>query len=201
MKLDVFKGLDTDIEEHPLDWENLYNSKTPHLPEEEPWPGKWNNYDYFKKIIILRILRPDCVIPAFQHLISKEPQMGEKFIQPPAFNMRSSFNDSTCQTPIIFILSPGADPMTELKNLAETPGVKKTYVALSLGQGQAKKAIKEFNFARENKSWVVFQNCHLAPSFMPELEKLIDSIPEEERSDFRLWLTSMPSELFPVTVL
>lgn len=36
---------------------------------------------------------------------------------------------------------------------------------------------------------------------MPELEKLIDSIPEEERSDFRLWLTSMPSELFPVTVL
>lgn len=59
--------------------------------------------------------------------------MGEKFIQPPAFNMRQSFNDSTCQTPIIFILSPGADPMTELKNLADTPGIKKTYVALSLG--------------------------------------------------------------------
>lgn len=115
--------------------------------------------------------------------------------------MRQSFADSTCQTPIIFILSPGADPMTELRNLADTPGIKKTYVALSLGQGQAKKAIKEFQFARENKSWVVYQNCHLAPSFMPELEKLIDSIPEEERSDFRLWLTSMPSDLFPVTVL
>lgn len=58
--------------------------------------------------------------------------------------MRNSYSDSTCQTPIIFILSPGADPMSELKNLAETPGIKKTYVALSLGQGQEKKARKEF---------------------------------------------------------
>lgn len=91
--------------------------------------------------------------------------------------------------------------MSELKNLAETPGIKKTYVALSLGQGQEKKARKEFQFAYENKSWVVFQNCHLAPSFMPVLESLINTIPEEEKSDFRLWLTSMPSEQFPVTVL
>ena len=74
-KIDTYKGLEKDIEEHPLEWENLYNSKVPHLPEEEPWPGKWNNFDYFRKILILRILRPDCVIPGFQHLITKE--MGE----------------------------------------------------------------------------------------------------------------------------
>lgn len=55
-KLETFKGLDKEIEEHPLEWENVYNSKVPHLPEEEPWPGKWNNFDYFRKIIILRIL-------------------------------------------------------------------------------------------------------------------------------------------------
>lgn len=65
-KIDTYKGLDTDIEEHPLEWETLYNSKVPHLPEEEPWPGKWNNFDYFRKILILRILRLDSVIPAFQ---------------------------------------------------------------------------------------------------------------------------------------
>lgn len=36
---------------------------------------------------------------------------------------------------------------------------------------------------------------------MPVLESLINTVPEEEWSDFRLWLTSMPSDQFPVTVL
>lgn len=45
--------------------------------------------------------------------------------------------ESTCRTPLIFVLSPGVDPTGALLQLAESSGMSKHFHALSLGQGQA----------------------------------------------------------------
>jgi len=36
---------------------------------------------------------------------------------------------------------------------------------------------------------------------MPILEKIFENLPSDINENFRLWLTSMPSEVFPASIL
>lgn len=50
----------------------------------------------------------------------------------------------------------------------------------------------------------MLQNCHLAKSWMSDLEQIVLNLKIEEESiheDFRLYMTSMPATYFPVSVL
>ncbi|KAA6373798.1 MAG: putative dynein heavy chain [Streblomastix strix] len=76
---------------------------------------------------------------------------------------------------------------------------------LSLGQGQGPMAVAMLKEAALKGNWVFLQNCHLAASWMPELERicLMYQVPETspQNIDFRLWLSAMPTAAFPIAVL
>lgn len=77
------------------------------------------------------------------------------------------YGDSNKNTPIVFILSPGVDPYTQLDTFAKQKGVE--LVPVSLGQGQSKKAKEKVNEGAKNGSWLYLANCHLSLSFLKDL--------------------------------
>ncbi len=75
--------------------------------------------------------------------------------------------------------------------------------SISLGQGQGEKAAKLIRNAQVNGSWVLLANWHLATSWMHDLERICEELYMDDgvHKDFRLWLTSMPTPNFPVSVI
>jgi dynein heavy chain len=86
--------------------------------------------------------------------------MGPQFIVPPSLDLECILRDSTPYTPIIFVLSPGSDPTSLLKSLADKVGQE--VEDLSLGAGQDKPATLMLEKGIKNGNWVFFANCHLS---------------------------------------
>ncbi|ELV12158.1 Dynein heavy chain 12, axonemal [Tupaia chinensis] len=187
----AFKELRTHFCKHISEWREIYDSKEPHNAK---FPAPMDsNLNELQKIIILRCLRPDKITPAITNYVTDK--LGKKFVEPPPFDLTKSYLDSNCTIPLIFVLSPGADPMASLLKFANDKSMSgNKFQAISLGQGQGPVATKMIKAAVEEGTWVCLQNCHLAVSWMPTLEKICEDLSTEMcNSSFRLWLTSYPS--------
>ncbi|XP_025097584.1 dynein heavy chain 1, axonemal-like [Pomacea canaliculata] len=196
--LKTFSAFVEDFSNHIDHFKMIFDSQEPH---KEDLPGEWNTeFDQFQKMLILKALRLDKVTNAMQEYVAVN--LGQRFIEPQSINLGEVFKESSSVMPLIFVLSTGTDPANELYKLAEELKFSKKLSAISLGQGQGPIAEEMMKLAIEQGKWVFFQNCHLAPSWMPSLEHLVEQLdPTKMHKDFRLWLTSMPSEKFPVYIL
>ena len=196
-----------DAKEWKKIFENLVNQKSGSSPKKKPQsdslPSTFNTIGHFDKLCLLKVFTPDKLISGVKDYIGNT--IGSKFLYYPPFDLDKAFNDSTTSSPLIFVL-PGTDPMQTLRNYAQTKRKLETMKTVSLGQDQGPIAISYIDEAKKSGSWVVLQNCHLAPSFMPMLEKICDGFQVKVSKDqlhpsFRLWLTSYVTPHFPVVVL
>ena len=197
-KLPNFEGFADDFEANIGVYKTLFDSNDAH--REDFSPVFQEKLTSFQRLCVLRCIRADKVGLAIQDFIAKE--MGQQFIEPPPFDLSVCYKEPQNLVPLIFVLSTGADPMADLLKFADEMKFSRKFDKVSLGQGQGAKAEKLLSNGMERGLWVCLQNCHLAGSWMPSLERILETTdPKSVHKDFRLWLTSMPSENFPVIIL
>lgn len=198
---EIFGGLCSSISKNDDAWLSALLSEDVH---SEPLPGSWDiKMSKFHRLILTRCLREEKTTFAVKRYVSDT--IGEYFTESPPFDLEGAYADSTPVSPLIFILSPGADPTDYLLQLAESKGKGTGGMRIiSLGQGQGPIAEVALNQSQLSGDWICLQNCHLAVSWLPKLEMIVEKMqndPDRINGEFRLWLTSMPSATFPVTVL
>jgi len=83
--------------------------------------------------------------------------MGQQYVQSPPINYERIYASSTEKTPVVFILSPGADPQGELEILGESLGFGSAkFKYLALGQGMEEKAKTAIDAGAIRGHWVLF---------------------------------------------
>ncbi|KAL8578359.1 Dynein heavy chain 2, axonemal [Nucella lapillus] len=197
-RLTNFHDIVTSFEQYPRDWHFWYISAT---PETSLLPDVWeNSCNELQRMLIVRSLRADRVSFCVTSFITNN--LGSSFVEPPVLSMNQVVEDSTCRTPLIFVLSPGVDPTSSLLQLADDKGYGSRFHALSLGQGQAPIATRYLMEGVKEGSWVFLANCHLSLSWMPQLDKLVERLQTSDpHPEFRLWLSSSPHPDFPISIL
>ncbi|KAL7993493.1 putative dynein heavy chain region D6 P-loop domain, dynein heavy chain, domain-2 [Plasmopara halstedii] len=194
----AFNGLETEFSRYVAVFRAIFDSAD---PENQALPGAvLSKLDDFQRLCLLRVLRPDKIMAGIQNLVCVK--LGKKFIEPPLFDLASTFEDSSHTTPIIFVLSQGSDPAKDLHGFAISMSMESKVKSIALGQGQGNLAARLIESATIKGEWVLLQNCHLALSWMPDLERICEELdPAKVHESFRLWLTSMPTPVFPPSVL
>ena len=81
--------------------------------------------------MLVKVLREEKLVRGIKEFVKKE--LGPQFIENPQFDLPAAYADSLAITPMIFVLSPGADPISYLLDLAKAKNFSARLKILSLG--------------------------------------------------------------------
>ena len=105
-KMKNFTGIIGAFTHNAKEWKRWYMQGT---PETDPLPGEWDQKcDNLRKMIILKIIRPDRVLFSANAFI--QSTIGSFYTTSPNFTFDGIFNDTSKTIPVIFVLSVGVDP-------------------------------------------------------------------------------------------
>jgi dynein heavy chain len=123
-------------------------------PINEKIPGEFQDkLDLFDRLMILKLFRPEKLLFGFSNFVEKK--IGNFYLEIPTINMQEIYLSSDVKTPIIFVLSSGADPTQLVINFAKEKGVIDRLQSISLGQGQGVVASAMIDNARREGQWVL----------------------------------------------
>lgn len=82
-----------------------------------------------------------------------EKSIGSYFVKPIFYNFEDIYKESSSSVPILLILTPGNDPMEQIKKFGEEKS--RIPFPVSLGKGQGDKAKAIINDVKRHGGWVV----------------------------------------------
>lgn len=133
----------------------------------KPWHDRCRPFD---KLLLLKIFHREQLAQAIVDFIGIE--MGAEYVNAPHFDIRKSFEESNILTPLIFILSPGIDPLEILLLFAQRLGYAQSFHTVAMGPDQQPIAEKLIEQAQVQGSWVCLQNCHISIDWLTQLETI-----------------------------
>ncbi|CAK9199554.1 unnamed protein product [Sphagnum troendelagicum] len=197
-EISPFEGLVASMTQDAAKWLEWFKYTE---PEENELPGEWEEKcSELQRMMLLRCFRQDRIMFACTAFVSNT--LGQKFVEPPPLDLGDSLSDSVPHSPLLFILSAGVDPTSGLRQFAGQKNMLDKFHTVALGQGQGPVAIANINEASKNGGWVFLANCQLMTSWLPKLEKVVQTLEKSNPNpDFRLWLSSVPNDKFPIGIL
>jgi dynein heavy chain, axonemal len=197
-----FKTLPEAIERSDTAWRSWLDSNEPEntpIPDFEGPISDNTDVGPWLRLSLIRSLRKDRTLLAVRQFIKTVPFMGFRYVEPVTDTIDDIFATVDAKTPVLFLLSIGADPTESIQLLCKR--MKNHVSCISMGEGQEPRAKNDMRAAAVGGSWVLLQNCELGLGLMDEMEDLLKGMAETVHPDFRLFITALPHEDFPLGLL
>ncbi|KAI9460162.1 dynein heavy chain protein 1 [Lactarius psammicola] len=196
-KQSLFKQVQSHIIEHEVDWAPFLSSGNPELIVPAPWDPSTPAVEAIRSLLIIKCLRPDRLLQAvaiFVRTVFEIDLSAEA-----SFDLGSMVADEVkAQTPLALVSISGYDASYRVEGLVQSTQTRCTQVAMGSqeGFGLADQAI---GVASRQGTWVLLKNVHLAPSWLGQLEKKLQTL--NAHRNFRLFLTMEANPSIPVNIL
>ena len=165
-------------------------------------PDPFNKSSLINRLLILKAIKPELLVLSIKSYIKS--YLGIKFLYPENLPFSQMLLEATPSHPLLFTLTSGSELRQKIQDLANENEIE--LISLSLGKGQGVKAENLISLNKEKQNWVLLENCHLASSWLPKLEIILETLTIEHKAgkinkNFKLLLTSAPINAFPISIL
>jgi dynein heavy chain len=169
----VFEGLVDNVLMHTR-WQFWAESEA---PEAEPLPGDWKYLTDVQKLLVLRCFRIDRLAAGLRRFVCQ--YLGAFCVADHQLPLAALLQRTKALSPVLFVLSPGADPGRLVDAAAAQAGMSEQdggLAHISLGQGQEAVAERALEAAFANGTWLALHNLHLMPRWGFTLEKQVQQL-------------------------
>ena len=161
-----FKELPDRIARNEQTWRKWIDENEPENITVPDYAEKINadqNIGHFIHLCLIRSLREDRTVLGSTEFIKKV--LGEEYVAPVTDTIANLWEESLPNRPILYLLSPGADPTNNIDEFAKR---KKQFPTgkVSMGEEMEKPALEMIKNGFVTGKWVVLNNCHLSLEFM-----------------------------------
>ena len=150
-----------------------------------------------RKLLLVKCFRSDRLLQAIHGFIGST--FGMDLLAESPYELGSMVvNEVAANSPVCLVSVPGYDAAYRVDSLVASTNSKCTSVAMGSLEGFAL-ADQAIAAAARTGSWVLLKNVHLAPAWLSQLEKRLQSL--HPNPSFRLFLTMETSPSIPVNIL
>ncbi|KAM0751755.1 hypothetical protein T439DRAFT_218203 [Meredithblackwellia eburnea MCA 4105] len=198
-KLPCFKEVHTHIGDpsNTPQWKQFLTSNTPEAAVPTVWAELSPVSSAVRKALLIKCLRPDRLLQALS--VFATTAFGQDLSPEVSYDLGNMVaNEVEAASPICLCSVPGYDASYRVDNLVTATKAKCASVALGSQEGFAL-ADQAIAAAARTGNWVLLKNVHLAPSWLSQLEKRLQSL--NPNRAFRLFLTMETNPSIPVNIL
>ncbi|GAA6000808.1 hypothetical protein JCM10207_004669 [Rhodosporidiobolus poonsookiae] len=196
-RLASFKDVGAHIGQHEDEWKAFLASNSPEALVPPIWKDLTPIAAGLRRALVVKCLRPDRLLQAFSALVSLVFE--RDLLLETTYDLGSMVQDEVeAASPVCLCSVPGYDASYRVDNLVSTTGAKCTPVAMGSQEGFSL-ADQAIAAAARTGNWVLLKNVHLAPAWLSQLEKRLQSL--NPNRNFRLFLTMETNPSIPVNIL
>lgn len=185
------------LEARAADWQRCLESDVPETSIPPIWSGLDSTTAALRNALVVKCFRPDRLVPALTIFVNAAFDKDVVLEAAYAFG-RVVLEETAATSPLCLVSVPGYDASYRVDDLVRATSARCTSVAMGSAEGVtlAEQAIAS---AARTGAWVLLKNVHLAPVWLGQLEKRLQT--SGPNRAFRLFLTMEATPSIPANIL